>query len=424
MMHIEKIELTGLWGTKSYNLEFNRDFNFLIGPNGSGKTTILTLISSIINLDLNSINKIDFYECTLDLTDDNIFYKLSVLKGEDSNGDNVVNYIVSDSNSEENIISDFFRSRRVQGADNTTDYFRLRRQNNHTASEKLTSFLQKHIKMTWLPIGRASLVGSYDEHRFDNSVDVRLDYVADNFVKYVSYINQTVSERMNDFQKDVFLSVIDFSFFDQIRHKPTNFDTQKEKDVLIEAFREVGIKEGLYQKKINKMFNVIKGIEEKNAKTGKLDLSFEEIIWIFNTWKAHYLVEKFNEYKLEKNYIYNSVDSFIKILNDLFEGRKTFFVSKSNELCAYSSDGYEIKLSDLSSGEKQLLIILGEALLQNGKRCLYIADEPELSLHVSWQEKIVNSIFEINKNVQIIFATHSPDVVSWRQDKTILMNGV
>ncbi|MRE52090.1 AAA family ATPase, partial [Escherichia coli] len=76
-----------------------------------------------------------------------------------------------------------------------------------------------------------------------------------------------------------------------------------------------------------------------------------------------------------------------------------------------------------SSGEKQLLIILSEALLQNGKRCLYLADEPELSLHVSWQEKIVNSIFEINKNVQIIFATHSPDVVSWRQDKTIFMSG-
>ncbi|WP_180258072.1 AAA family ATPase [Enterobacter hormaechei] len=171
------------------------------------------------------------------------------------------------------------------------------------------------------------------------------------------------------------------------------------------------------------MFNVIKAVEERNSKTRNPDLSFEEIIWIFNTWKAHYLVEKYNEYKVEKNKINTSVDSFIKILNDLFEGRKTFFVSKSNELCAYSSDGYEIKLSDLSSGEKQLLIILSEALLQNGKRCLYLADEPELSLHVSWQEKIVNSIFEINKNVQIIFATHSPDVVSWRQDKTIFMSG-
>ncbi|WP_204268588.1 hypothetical protein, partial [Enterobacter hormaechei] len=103
---------------------------------------------------------------------------------------------------------------------------------------------------------------------------------------------------MNEFQKDVFLSVIDFSFFDQIKNKPTNLDIQKEKDVLIEAFREVGIREGLYQKKINKMFNVIKAVEERNSKTRNPDLSFEEIIWIFNTWKAHYLVEKYNEYKV------------------------------------------------------------------------------------------------------------------------------
>lgn len=424
MMHISRVELSGLWGCKSYNINLNHDFNFFIGPNGSGKTTILTLIASIINLDLNSINKIDFYECTLDLVSEEQAYKLSVLKGEDSNGDNVVNYIIDDAFTDENVISDFFRSRRIPGNGSNNDYFRLKRQSsNHTASEKLMSFLNKNIKMTWLPIGRANLLNNFDDHKFDNSVDIRLEYVADSFVKYVSYINQTISERMNEFQKDVFLSVIDFSFFDQIKNKPTNLDIQKEKDVLIEAFREVGIREGLYQKKINKMFNVIKAVEERNSKTRNPDLSFEEIIWIFNTWKAHYLVEKYNEYKLEKNKINTSVDSFIKILNDLFEGRKTFFVSKSNELCAYSSDGYEIKLSDLSSGEKQLLIILSEALLQNGKRCLYLADEPELSLHVSWQEKIVNSIFEINKNVQIIFATHSPDVVSWRQDKTIFMSG-
>ncbi|WP_204268589.1 hypothetical protein, partial [Enterobacter hormaechei] len=96
------------------------------------------------------INKIDFYECTLDLVSEEQAYKLSVLKGEDSNGDNVVNYIIDDAFTDENVISDFFRSRRIPGNGSNNDYFRLKRQSsNHTASEKLMSFLNKNIKMTW-----------------------------------------------------------------------------------------------------------------------------------------------------------------------------------------------------------------------------------------------------------------------------------
>ena len=68
-------------------------------------------------------------------------------------------------------------------------------------------------------------------------------------------------------------------------------------------------------------------------------------------------------------------------------------------------------LTNLSSGEKQLLIILSQSLLQESNAHIYIADEPELSLHVEWQEKLVSSLQKLNPNSQIIFAMHSPDIV-------------
>lgn len=421
-MVVSRIEITGLWGVKNYDIKLNRDFNFIIGPNGSGKTTILSLVTSILTLDINSINKIDFYECNVDLISDKEEFKLSVLKGEDSNSDSVINYLVSKPGVDEPIISDLFRSRGLRTMDVNNEFhnFRVGR-GEYVASESLKNFLSTHVNMTWLPIGRGTSKG-FDEGRYSNSVDARLNAVADNFLKYQSYINQTISERMNNFQKDIFLSLIDYSFFEKIKHSPVNFDPKKEKEILSEAFKEIGIKDSQFQKKLNKMFAVISGIEAKSA-SNDYNMTFDEILWIFNAWKAHYLVEKYNEYKVEKNDINSHVISFIDILNDLFEGRKIFFVSKSNELCSYSPGEYEIKLEDLSSGEKQLIIILGEALLQRGNSCIYIADEPELSLHVTWQEKLVDSIRQINKNSQIIFATHSPDVVSWRQNKTIKVNG-
>ena len=73
----------------------------------------------------------------------------------------------------------------------------------------------------------------------------------------------------------------------------------------------------------------------------------------------------------------------------------------------------------LSSGEKQLFIILGEALLQEERPVVFISDEPELSLHVSWQAALFEHIRSLNGSCQIISATHSPDIVGSFQDRVI-----
>lgn len=87
-------------------------------------------------------------------------------------------------------------------------------------------------------------------------------------------------------------------------------------------------------------------------------------------------------------------------------------MNEKNELSVKTDQNKPFRLSQLSSGEKQLLIVLGEALLQENNPWIYIADEPELSLHVTWQESLVRNLKAINPNAQIIFATHSPDIVS------------
>ncbi|EJX1328846.1 ATP-binding protein, partial [Vibrio parahaemolyticus] len=104
-------------------------------------------------------------------------------------------------------------------------------------------------------------------------------------------------------------------------------------------------------------------------------------------------------------------DTFLDIINSMMQ-RKRFSINAQNELQITTQSGKNLPINRLSSGEKQLLIVLGEALLQEKKSWVYIADEPELSLHVKWQESLVGNLRAINPNAQIIFATHSPDVVS------------
>ena len=77
----------------------------------------------------------------------------------------------------------------------------------------------------------------------------------------------------------------------------------------------------------------------------------------------------------------------------------------------------------MSSGEKQIFILLANLVINLSNNSItngiYIIDEPELSLHIEWQEKLVDSIFLINPNVQLIFATHSPDIISRYGEKAI-----
>ena len=68
--------------------------------------------------------------------------------------------------------------------------------------------------------------------------------------------------------------------------------------------------------------------------------------------------------------------------------------------------------------------MLTEALLQRECNYLFIADEPELSLHVKWQKMILPEMLKINPNAQVIIATHSPEVASNYPDKIINMANI
>ena len=65
----------------------------------------------------------------------------------------------------------------------------------------------------------------------------------------------------------------------------------------------------------------------------------------------------------------------------------------------------------LSSGEKQMLAIMLTVLVQDRQNYVLFMDEPEVSLHVDWQKRLIDLLLELNPNVQIILTTHSPAVV-------------
>jgi ABC-type cobalamin/Fe3+-siderophores transport system ATPase subunit len=136
------------------------------------------------------------------------------------------------------------------------------------------------------------------------------------------------------------------------------------------------------------------------------------------------LVKEWHKFGGRQRDIYKPREDFLGILTRMMV-RKTFRVNDKNELVSTLSDSSSVlPLTELSSGEKQLLIILGEALLQDKTASVYIADEPELSMHIAWQVELIDDLRNLNPNAQIIFATHSPDIVSSYGDRVFNMEDI
>lgn len=101
---------------------------------------------------------------------------------------------------------------------------------------------------------------------------------------------------------------------------------------------------------------------------------------------------------------------FFDIVDDLFkETGKT--ISRSSNEIVLEQYGERLRPYQLSSGEKQMLAILLTVLVQDQQPYVLFMDEPEISLHIEWQQKLIGLIRTINPNVQIILTTHSPAVI-------------
>ena len=101
---------------------------------------------------------------------------------------------------------------------------------------------------------------------------------------------------------------------------------------------------------------------------------------------------------------------FQDMVDELFAETGKRIVRTENEI-RFSQIGEMLVPYQLSSGEKQMLAILLTVLVEDDLPYVLFMDEPEVSLHIEWQKRLIDLCIELNPNVQIILTTHSPAVI-------------
>ncbi len=121
---------------------------------------------------------------------------------------------------------------------------------------------------------------------------------------------------------------------------------------------------------------------------------------------------------VERNYpLAESTIVFLDIVNRLFNNKEVY-LNERNQLSVRLLDGNGIPITRLSAGEKQVMIIFYRLLFHTKPGSMAIVDEPEISLHVSWQMKVGSLFLDISRtrSIQLLVATHSPQIIHDRWD--------
>ena len=101
---------------------------------------------------------------------------------------------------------------------------------------------------------------------------------------------------------------------------------------------------------------------------------------------------------------------FQDMIDRLFAETGKRLIRTKNDI-AFSQIGEVLTPYQLSSGEKQMLVILLTVLIEDNQPYVLFMDEPEVSLHIDWQQRLIDMRIDLNPNVQIILTTHSPAVI-------------
>ena len=137
------------------------------------------------------------------------------------------------------------------------------------------------------------------------------------------------------------------------------------------------------------------------------------------------LMQLTKDYQSKREQISRRTTSFLQSVNDFLYGKRMVF-SPEAELKVELPVGRQVGGHHLSSGEMQILILFAFLYFQPNyvdRSFVVLVDEPELSLHVAWQHRYVDSIREANPNGQLIIATHSPEIAGAVEQDTLIDMG-
>lgn len=435
-MKFTRIKITKLFGLLNPDIRMDSDIKIIFGKNGSGKTTILRIINSILSGSLYELKAIKFQKLTCFFDDGS---ELRISKANDNKTPatrrdqfDKKNLLISLHKDVKEINSEFVRHNDQMEINMPLDYI----EREIPELDRIGSREWRNMETgEFLTIG--DIVEVYGEQfpwlsptyqrawykKFIKSFDVR--YIqTQRLITYANNADRSKFRRremrhgyentvarysieLRDFIRDKLSEsvqmgqTLDSTFPNRLLDKDTKLD-YNEKIIVKLANKLEGLRNKLEVSGLINPSNVIK-IQE-----GSMSDIDQRAIFL-------YLRDSLKKYEVFED-LERKISLFTDILNRKFDGNKTISFSKENGLEVFTKRGEKLNPRLLSSGEQHEIILLYDLIFKASKNMLVLIDEPEISLHIDWQLSFLEDLESISilNNPQFLIATHSPSIIGNR----------
>ncbi|HDW8004499.1 TPA: AAA family ATPase [Bacillus cereus] len=427
------IEIKGLFGDRDIKFDFEKPLLILIGENGTGKSTVLGILNYILEKNIDGLKEYDFD--LIKFQDNEKTYCLYRDELENETDDLDIDYPIPDHPllQNKNFYGSLARELKITMASfarhfDSKDFkwFFARMDYLHSQgittplADKLFKALEinKYTNHPTIPDffdpicsafkGELLYFPTYrrveeEAHKIGQVIDKEL---GKNVIKFgmqdVQEIFNNITEQIKTETINGVQKVMDSLFTDllselNLSNEYNSIDLKNKREDL----------EIILQRSENSLpFSMKKTLEKLDVILDKKELTDKEqfILYFITKYLKIYESSKIHDEKIHL---------FIKVCNSYFKDKNFIYDAKNVHINLVSKYDLskKIHLKSLSSGEKQIVSLFASLYLTGKENFVILFDEPELSLSIKWQEKLLKDILQSKKCNFMMAVTHSPFIV-------------
>lgn len=440
-LRVKKFTLFGLHGYKDVSIDFSGNATVLVAENGTGKTTVLSALNAFLTKRFHRLAALPFtslacefegqlHEVTLNRDELNSidaeisedFQNLAKIASisEDELHDFVQNVYSPDIFEElksHRIVSQIYYrdpndwTGTKQKLDHYHSIFKRGFSQRILSIQKYITSIMEGIDVIYLPtfrrierpMLRASRKSAHDRHpKYRHTEDIS------------SYSYEGIAFGLGDIQARLAELSEEIERTANIGYR--RLSTKILQDMLTgRSITDITDNEPLPDFKSLSLFLGRVGRVENNV--ARL---FSNIENLYNSHQIHdarydylrYFLVQLNSVIIQTKYLEQKIEQFVTVCNGYLrmsgdEKMLDFNPETLKVFVKYSWTERTSNLDVLSSGEKQIVSLMAKLYLYEGNKFIMI-DEPELSLSIEWQRKILPDMLKSGTVTQLLAVTHSP----------------